>query len=130
MFPNRIKRVEREVQRTLADILRELKDPRLEGITITGVEISKDLRQGRVLISALRTETLPGALTALESAAGVIGRLLGQELDLRRIPRFTFLHDPSLAHGAKIDALLASVLPAEQELSAATGSDTIPESEA
>jgi len=115
MFPERIKRVEREIQRVLADVLRDLKDPRLAGVNITAVEVSKDLRTGRVFISTLKDEELPGALDALQRAAGRIGHALGDELDLRRIPKLSFLHDPTLANAAKIDALLARVVPKEDE---------------
>ena len=115
MFPDRIKRVEREIQRTLSDVLRELKDPRVETVVITGVEVSKDLRTGRVLISTLTDTERVGALEALNKAAGRIGHRLGEELDLRRIPRLSFVYDPTLAHGAHIDALLAKVLPTSPE---------------
>lgn len=113
MFPERIKRVEREIQRVLADLLRELKDPRVAAVAITGVEVSKDLRTGKVFVSTLKAEDLTGAIEALQRASGWIGHRLGDELELRRIPKLSFVHDPTLIRAARIDALLAQVVPAE-----------------
>jgi len=129
MFPNRIKRVEREVHRVLVDLLREVKDPRVVSATITDVKISKDLRSATVFVSTLDASTLLTALEGLQRAAGMLSHRLGDELDLRRIPRLQFVHDPSLAQGARIDAILASVLPekakeAEEALTAAHTEET------
>lgn len=110
MFPNRIKRVEREVLRVLVDLLREVKDPRVQDATLTDVTISKDLRTATVFVSTLRPENLDTVIAGLQHASGMLAHRLGAELDLRRIPRLTFAHDPSLAHGAKIDAILAAAL--------------------
>lgn len=118
MFPNRIKRVEKEVLRVLSDLLRDLKDPRIGSATLTDVSISKDLRSATVFVSTLRPDELTPSLEGLNRAAGVLAHGLGDELDLRRIPRLQFVHDPSLAHGAKIDAILAQAL-AEDEAAAA-----------
>lgn len=125
MFPNRIKRVEREVHRVLVDLLREVKDPRVVSATITDVKISRDLRSATVFVSTLDASTLSTALEGLQRAAGMLSHRLGDELDLRRIPRLQFVHDPSLAQGARIDAILASVLPdAEEALSTAHTEET------
>lgn len=110
MFPNRIKRVEREVLRVLVDLLREVKDPRVQDATLTDVTISKDLRTATVYVSTLRPENLDTVIAGLQHASGMLAHRLGAELDLRRIPRLTFMHDTSLAQGAKIDAILAAAL--------------------
>ncbi|MEO7994271.1 MAG: 30S ribosome-binding factor RbfA [bacterium] len=124
MFPDRIKRVEREIQRVLAELLREAKDVRLSEAAVTAVEVTKDLRTAQVLISVLHEEQREATLTALQRAAGHLGHRLGEELDLRRIPKLTFAFDPTLASGARIDAILARVVPADPTPEPETSEDS------
>jgi ribosome-binding factor A len=105
------KRAERLGELVLAEIsrmiVRDLKDPRIGFVTLTRVDMSDDLRHGKVFISMLgsaqeKAQTLQG----LASATGYIRRQLGRVLQLRYTPEITFLVDDSLEHGAKIAQLL------------------------
>ena len=86
----------------LAQLVRELKDPRIAGlITITAVETSVDLRHARVFVSVLgKDEESETALKGLEAAAGFLHRQLKAGLTLRRIPELSFMKDESLERGA------------------------------
>jgi ribosome-binding factor A len=90
-----------------AVIARDLKDPRIGFVTLTGVEMSDDLRYAKVFASIIgspaeKARTLQG----LSSATGYIRRHLGRALRLRYTPEITFLLDESLEHGANIAQLL------------------------
>jgi ribosome-binding factor A len=88
-------------------LLRELKDPRLRGVTVTRVHMDPDLRHGRVLFSHLEGAAHADAVTAgFTSARGFIRRQVGRALGLRYTPELDFEYDPGIEHAARIDALL------------------------
>ncbi len=90
----------------IADILmRKIKDPRIGFVTITGVDVSDDLRNAKVFVSVYgegRAETLKG----LASAAPFIRSELGRRMRMKHIPELLFRFDESVARGAHIMELL------------------------
>ncbi len=91
-------------------LLRDLKDPRLETITITDVVLAQDLKSGTVYFSARgNPEREEAAQKGLESAAGYIRKRLGKELRLRYTPDLAFRVDHSFEYGDKIDRLIDSL---------------------
>ncbi|HQH12004.1 MAG TPA: 30S ribosome-binding factor RbfA [Candidatus Sumerlaeota bacterium] len=109
MIPSRIKRVEEAVKEQIALILQqEVKDPRLNFVTVTAVHVSKDTRNADVFVTAHdESETnIKNILTALESASGFIRRKLGERVTLRLLPALKFHYDKTLSEGMRIDALL------------------------
>jgi ribosome-binding factor A len=110
-FP-RTRRVGEQIQRELAGLLHEeLKDPRLGMISVSGVEVSRDLAHARVYISVLGgEEAVSETLKVLNKAAGFLRHQLGQRMRLRVIPQLRFLYDASLAEGARMDALIAAAV--------------------
>ncbi len=104
----RSERVAELVLRELSVLLiRELKDPRLRGVTLTQVRMDDDLRHGRVFFSHLEGAAHSGAVKkGFESARGFIRRELGRALGLRRAPELEFEYDPGIEHAARIGALL------------------------
>ena len=114
MPSNRIQRINEEIQRELSDLLRNLKDPRVQNtmISITRVETTPDLRYTKVFVSFLEADKAADALKGLKSASGFLRRELGQRLDLRYTPELQFLADDSIAHGAHILDMLHHVKPA------------------
>ena len=85
MASNRIGRINEEIQRELADLLRNLKDPRVQAtmISITRVETTPDLRYAKVCVSFLDKSKAGEALKGLRSASGYLRRELGAALHLR-----------------------------------------------
>jgi ribosome-binding factor A len=91
-------------------ILRDLSDPRLETVTITEVEVTDDLKQARVFISARGDQAREkSAVQGLESASGLIKKKLGRELRLRCTPELMFKVDHSFEYGSKIDRLIQDI---------------------
>lgn len=110
MASNRIGRINEEVQRELASLLRELKDPRVSGlISITNVEVTPDLRFAKVYVSVLETERAKDTLKGLKSAGGYLRRELGTRLNLRHTPQLDFVLDDSIAYGAHIFDILSKL---------------------
>jgi ribosome-binding factor A len=105
-------------QRKVAELLHEeismliqygVEDARLEFVTVTGVEVSPDLRQARVYVTALDEMTeadTKAILTGLGKAAGYFRQELAQTLSLRYIPQLIFKFDTSLERGDRVEALL------------------------
>jgi len=88
-------------------LLRDLKDPRLRGVTITWVKVSDDLRHARVFFSHLDGARHADAVIAgFESAGGFIRRQIGQALGLRYTPELVYEFDPAPERAARIDTLL------------------------
>ena len=112
----RTERVGEQIRDVLARLLREeVTDPRIGIVTLTHVDVAPDFSNARVYWSALRRQPSapdeglapdPETVAGLASAAGFLRRGLARELSLRRTPELHFVHDPSLAEGAHVLALL------------------------
>jgi ribosome-binding factor A len=88
-------------------LLRDLRDPRLRGVTLTSVKMSDDLRQGRVFFSHFEGSAhAADAIKGFQSAEGFIRRNIGRALGLRYTPQLDFEFDPGLENAARIEALL------------------------
>ena len=113
MSSRRPERVRGLLQETVAEILRrEVKDPRVEGITLTGVDITPDLKLAKIYFSTLQPEHHEAALAGLTSAAGYIKRQIAIRLQLRHTPELRFLYDTTLEKANRLESLLRRV---EQE---------------
>ncbi|MDH5361361.1 MAG: 30S ribosome-binding factor RbfA [Gammaproteobacteria bacterium] len=113
----RSRRVGEQMQRDLSDLIRrEVKDPRLGMVTITGVEVSKDFASARVYVTLLGKEAdeVGEDLEILNNAAGYLRGLLGKRIRLRMIPRLVFLYDQSIANGAHLSALIDAAIDSDK----------------
>ena len=99
--------------KVLAEILaREIRDPRVRGINLTGVKVSKDLRHARIFFSVFGAETNKSdALAGLKRATGFIRSKLGKELSLRFVPSIEFSYDETEAEAQRIESLLRAAKP-------------------
>lgn len=104
----RPERVAEAVHRELSALLyRDLKDPRLRGVTLTDVKVTPDLRHARVYFSHLEGAARgKEAIGGFRSAAGFIRQKIGRGLGLRYSPELEFEYDPTIEQAARIDALL------------------------
>jgi ribosome-binding factor A len=97
-------------------ILMEAHDPELKRVTITEVSMPADLRSARIYFSVLGGEEEQQIATdALDRAAGYLRREVGQRCGLRFAPELHFFLDRSLERGARVEELLAKVLPPREE---------------
>lgn len=105
---DRLRRVAEQLRRELASLLRdEVKDPRVRMVSLSGIEVSRDLGHAKVYISVLGDEAaVSAALEGLTRAEGFLRRELGRRMRLRAIPHLHFLHDTSMEQGARINELL------------------------
>ena len=108
MASNRIGRINEESQREMANLLRTVKDPRLQGglVTITHVDTTSDLRYAKIYISALDKSQEKDMMKGLKSASGYLRRELGSALRLRYTPELQFVADDSIQQGAHILEML------------------------
>jgi ribosome-binding factor A len=114
MQGKRLDRVNQLIKEEISHLLqRELKDPRLGFVTVTEVDVARDLRTARVYVSVLGSEAdWRTSLAALDSARGFVRNWLGPRLRTRAVPHLTFHPDRSMAHAAHIQALLEELRPA------------------
>jgi len=111
MASNRIGRINDEIRKALAELLREVKDPRVQGtmISLTRVETTPDLRYAKIFVSFLEADRAADALKGLKSAGGYLRRELGRALQLRYTPELVWELDDSITYGAKMLKLINSL---------------------
>lgn len=102
-------RLSQEIEKEVSDILRRrVRDPRVEGVTITGVDVTGDLQQAKIYYSILSDKASDDQKTkaGLEKASGLVRKELGSRLSIYKTPELSFIRDESVQYGDKIDQLL------------------------
>ena len=133
----RVQRVADQIQRELATLVQlEVKDPRVGMVSITGVDVSKDLAYAKIFITVLNTlsddgevndSTLsaPGELDkleieenlkALKKASGFLRTMLAKRLRIRSVPKLEFHYDGSIERGQQLSSLIDDSLAADRKL--------------
>ena len=105
-------RVAEAIREEIATFLAEgVKDPRIVGlVTVTGVDVTRDLRHAKVYVSVLGSEEEKAAtFEGLGSVAGHLRSVVGRALRLRLAPEISFKPDQSVAHAARIETLLSQI---------------------
>lgn len=110
-------RVKQEILREVNRLLmREIKDPRVEGVTITDVELTGDLQQATIYYSTLSDKA--GARqkeqAGLEAVTGIVRSELGKAIKLYKVPELKFERDTSVDYGNRIDALLDKIKQSDE----------------
>lgn len=108
MSSNRVSKIESLLVSEISDIVRnELKDPRLDGVTITQAKVSRDLSHAKVYVSALSgIVARDSALEVLRSLAGHIRGEFGRRAHLRIVPKIQFEPDEGIEAGMRVHELL------------------------
>lgn len=104
-FP-RTRRVNAIIQEVLAEEVERLTDPRLGLVSITGVEVSPDMRRAIVFVSALDQEQLEETLRGLRAATPRLRAALGRQVHIKYTPELEFKPDEGIVRGERIDAIL------------------------
>jgi ribosome-binding factor A len=117
MLPyKRSQRVSDLLREEIADIImRRLKDPRLGFVTVTGVDITEDLKIARVFVSVLKEEERETTLDILNSAKSFIRSEVAKRVRMKTIPSIIFMIDESIEYGARIDRLLKEIKEHSEE---------------
>src|SRR5690606_35594918 len=107
---SRTQRIGDQMQRELAELIRrEVKDPRVGLVTITAVDVSRDLAHAKVFITVMGadgSDAVGQSLKALGSAASFLRLQLGKVMKLRSVPQLHFHFDERLSRGAHLSALI------------------------
>ena len=103
----RTDRVGDQILKGVAGILAQrVNDPRVKGVTLTGIDLSKDLRHARIYFSVIGdADDVKHAWSGLESAKGYIKRQIGSRFKFRYVPDIIFDHDPALETGDRMEKL-------------------------
>ena len=124
----RARRVADRINRELAVLLqRKVADPRLSGLTVTGVDVDRELAYATIYVVAPDDEE--DVLTALSSARGFLRKELSSSIPMRSFPQLRFRWDYSPDRGARVDELLERLEQERQEQEGSTTEGSIPEDE-
>lgn len=114
-FP-RTRRIGEQIRRDLAQLIRDEigDDPRMVMISITGVEVTRDLSQAKVYVTMLgdvaeRAEVVE----RLNQAAPMLRRELGRKMHIRSVPRLSFIYDEVVERGARLSSLISDAVAAD-----------------
>ena len=135
---SRVQRVGDQIQKELASLIQlEVSDPRIGMVSITGVEVSRDLSHAKVFVTVMNTLSddasvnqltlsSPGKLDrieveenikALTKASGFLRTMLSKRLSTRSIPKLQFYYDNSIERGQQLSGLIDIALKADRDLS-------------
>ena len=105
---HRSDRLGSQIQREVADLIHtELRDPRLGMVTVSDVEVSRDLSVAKVFVTLLAaTDPVRACINHLNQHAQTLRWELGQRLSIRSVPELRFVYDDSIERGMKMDSLL------------------------
>ena len=127
-MPRDFKRSERvagQLRRDLARLIqKEVKDPEVGFVSLSDVEVTRDLSHAKVFITVFEPEKAKESLNALRRAATFLRSRLAQELRLRHVPELHFVHDDSVEKGSHIDELISKALNSDSDGFERTMADT------
>jgi len=128
----RTQRVSNFLHEELARLLQTtVRDPRLQGVNVTGVEVNRDLSHAKVfftLIEDAAPEQLSDASAALSAVSGFLRSQLAKISSMRTVPRLSFRFDESVGRGRHMESLLREVQEADAQLRASDSQDMPPSS--
>ena len=130
---SRTRRVGQQIQREIALILqREVKDPRIGMVTVSDVEVSRDLNYAKIYVTFLQLENdaerIKEGLQGMTEAAGYIRSLLGSAMRLRVVPELRFYYDQTLVEGMRLSNLVTNTVREDKRRMAESGRDEEAES--
>ncbi|NLG58568.1 MAG: 30S ribosome-binding factor RbfA [Gammaproteobacteria bacterium] len=112
----RTDRVSAQLRRELGTLVRAAVDEyRLPSVSVSDVEVTRDLAHAKVFVTALQAERSAEALAGLKALAGEIRYRLARRVKLRHVPELHFQYDDSMDRGERIDALLRDNPPGQED---------------
>jgi ribosome-binding factor A len=113
----RNERVAEEIRGVLAEAIREVRDPLVGFVTLTGVDLSPDLRQARVYVSRIGTEAdRDAAVAALNHAVSFLRRAVAERARLRFTPALRFVSDATIERGSRVEAIIKELHATDDEV--------------
>ena len=125
MSNQRLTRLNEQFRREIMEILvRDVRDPRIQDVVVTGVEVTSDLWMAKVYVQASGTrKNKAEALEGLEAAQGFIRRSLANVMRIRRTPELRFLEDKTFTYVQNIEEVLEEIRLEDSGLRVATSED-------
>ena len=126
MAKHRAGRINDEMQKQVAEAMREIKDPRVADafVSVTAVEVTPDLKFAKIYYSSLRGDKKEVA-KGLSSSSGFVRGYISRNMNLRITPELTFVEDQSIEHGARISALMKQVEEESKKNAAERGEEDV-----
>jgi len=117
MANNKLQRTNEDIMLALSEILRSIKDPRVNQglISVTAVDTTGDLRWCKVYVSVFGLQNEKEFMKGIKSASGWIRRELGSRVKLRIVPELVFQLDHSIEHGAHMNQIFSELKAAEEQ---------------
>ncbi|MEH6387484.1 MULTISPECIES: 30S ribosome-binding factor RbfA [Pseudomonas] len=116
---SRTQRVADQMQRELAQLIhRDVRDPRIGMVTLTAVEVSRDLAHAKVYLTLMgeaTEEDIAQNLSALKDAAGFLRVQLGRSMKLRSVPQLHFHYDESVRRGVHLSSLIERAVEEDRQ---------------
>ena len=113
-----MQRLSDQIQRDLAGLIRDLKDPRLGMVTVSAVKVSKDMGYAEVYVTVLGKDLevdYAPSLAVLNNAAGFLRGALGKSLQIRMIPRLRFHYDQVVVNGNRMAELIHQAVTEDEQ---------------
>ena len=106
---SRTRRVGEQIQRELAELIREeIKDPRLGFVTLSGVQVSRDLRHAKIYVTVLDEDhDAETTVKILNGATSFLRHALAHRMAIRTTPKLYFVYDVSVQQGARLSLLIS-----------------------
>jgi ribosome-binding factor A len=113
---SRTRRVGEQMRRDLSALIRtELRDPRLLMVSITAVDVSRDLSHAKAYVTILGDPAERGEIVdALNNASTLLRRELGRRMHIRTVPRVRFLYDEVVERGARLSSLISEAVASDK----------------
>lgn len=111
-------RLNEEIKKTVSEVIREMKDPRISPMTtITQAEVTNDLKYAKLMVSIYEADeqVRKASIDALNHAAGFITREIGHRMQIRRLPSLKFILDTSIEYSVHIAKILDTLHVDKQE---------------
>ena len=127
----RTDRVGQEIQKEVAMIIqREVKDPRLGMVTVSAVEVTRDLAYAKIYVTffTLEGQNIDQSLDILNEAAGFIRTLLAKRIKARIMPQLRFIYDKSMVEGVRMSGLVDKAVAEDKQKSGQHDADDTEES--
>lgn len=125
---SRSRRVAQQLQQEVARILqREVKDPRVGMVTVSSIDLSRDLSYAKVYVTFFNIDNdearIKEGIAALDAASGYIRSLVGSAMKLRIVPELRFLYDNTLVEGMRMSNLVTEVRAKDKALQESFGTE-------
>lgn len=107
----RIDRVKKLIKEEVSLIIQnKMKDPRIGFVTVTDIELSKDLKQAQIFLSVMGTQKeKDDTMKALKGAEGFVWEILRKSIQIKYMPKISFVMDDSLERGSRVLSLLNEI---------------------